>query len=480
MFKDLREFLAKLEEEGQLVYYKDEVMPEPEVRLISRAACDMGSGTAPAVVMDNIKGYKGQKLAVNVHGSWANHALMFGMPKNTSLKDQFFELNRRWDNYPNGKVEWVESDKAPCHEVILDEGNFNLLELLPCYKVNEYDGGFYLSKASVVTKDPDDPDNFDKENVGTYRLQIQDANTLCMQGLAFHDVAIQLRKAEERNEPLPIAVCLGVDPVLTFMASTPIAYDQSEYKMAAALNGIPMVLTKTTDGKLDVPAGAEFVLEGEIVPRLRVPEGPFGEFPGSYSGTRRQILIKIKRVTHRKDPIFENLYLGRPWSEIDTLLGLNTCVPMFKQITETMPEVVAVNALYQHGLTVIIAVKPRFGGYAKSVAFRAASTPHGISYVKNIILVDGDVDPFDLEKVMWAMSTRIRGPQDVFVIPGTPGMPLDPGSEPAGMGVKVIIDATTPVAPERQLRDVRMVCPMPEAKKYQDILTDLQKAANKK
>ena len=176
MFKDLREFLAKLEEEGQLVYYNDEVMPEPEVRLISRAACDMGSGTAPAVIMNNIKGYKGQRLAVNVHGSWANHALMFGMPKTTSLKDQFFELNRRWDNYPNGKVEWVDGDKAPCHEVILDEGKFNLLELLPCYKVNEYDGGFYLSKASVVSKDPDDPETLISE------LRVSEAEELMEQG----------------------------------------------------------------------------------------------------------------------------------------------------------------------------------------------------------------------------------------------------------------------------------------------------------
>ncbi len=480
MFKDFREFLAVLEKEGQLVRYADEIVPEPEVRLISRAACDMGSGSSPAVLMDNIRGYKGQRLAVNVHGSWANHALMLGMPKTASLKEQFFELEHRWDKYEEGKVEWIDSDKAPCHEAVLDEGAFNLLELLPCFKINEYDGGFYLSKASVVSKDPDEPDNFDKENVGIYRIQMLDADTLSMQGLPFHDIAIQLRKAEERNEPLPVAICLGMDPVISFMASTPIAYDQSEYKMAAALKGAPVVLTKTTDGKLDVPAGAEFVLEGEIVPRVRIPEGPFGEFPGSYSGARRQVLIKIRRVTHRKDPIFENLYIGRPWGEIDTLGGLNTSISLFKQITETMPEVVAINAMYQHGLTVVIAVNPRFGGYAKSVAFRAASTPHGISYVKNIILVDGDVDPFDLEKVMWAMSTRIRGPQDVFVIPGTPGMPLDPSSEPPGMGVKVVIDATTPVAPERQLRDVRMVCPMPEARKYQDILTDLQKAANKK
>lgn len=476
---DLRQFLKKLEEEGQLVYYDEEVLPEPDARLISRAACDMGSATAPAVVFRNLKGYKGQTLATNVHGSWANHALMFGLPKDMSLKDQFFELNKRWDNYKNGKLEWVDPKDAPCHEVILNEGQFNLLELLPLYKVNEFDGGFYLSKASVVSKDPDDPDNIDKENVGTYRLQVQNADTISMQGLAFHDIAIQLRKAEEKNQPLPIAICLGVDPVLTFMASTPLAYDESEYKMVSALTGEPVKLTKTANG-LDVPADAEFVLEGYIVPRERIAEGPFGEFPGSYSGTRQQVQIKITRVTHRKDPIMENLYIGRPWSEIDTLLGLNTCVPLYKQLTATMPEVKAVNALYQHGLTAIIAVDPRFGGFAKTVAFRLASTPHGTSYCKNIILVDGDVDPFDLEKVMWAMSTRIRGEQDVIVVPGTPGMPLDPGSEPAGMGVKVIIDATTPVAPERKLRDVRMVNEMPEAKPYQEKLAKLQKAAQEK
>jgi UbiD family decarboxylase len=188
-------------------------------------------------------------------------------------------------------------------------------------------------------------------------------------------------------------------------------------------------------------------------------------------------MIKVKRVTHRRDPIFENLYLGRPWTEIDTLMALNTCIPLYKQIRETMPEVKAVNAIYQHGLTAIIALDSRLGGYAKSVAFRAASTPHGISYVKNIILVDGDVDPFDLTQVMWALSTRIRGAQDVIVVPGTPGMPLDPGSEPPGMGVKVIIDATTPVPPEPPMRDVKMVDHVDAAARFKDVLFDLQAAA---
>lgn len=467
MYNDLREFLDALEKQGQLIRWEEEVMPEPDIRLMMRGAVDIGP-SCPAILLNNIKGCKGKRLAVNVHGGWYNHAVMMGMPKTTSMKDQFYELADRWDRYP-GELQYV--DNPPCQEVILDD--FNLLELLPVFKVNAYDGGFYSSKATVVTRDPDDFDNVDKENCGIYRLAYLDKNTVSMQGLPFHDVAVHLRAAEERGENLPVAIVLGVDPMLSFMSSTPLNYDQSEYKMVAALNGIPMRLAKTTDGKLNVPAGAEFVLEGEIIGRERVCEGPFGEFPGSYSGTRLQVQIKVKRVTHRKDPIYENLYLGRPWTEIDTLMGLNTCVPMYKQIRETMPEVVAVNALYQHGLTVVIALNPRFGGYSKSVAMRAASIPHGISYVKNIILVDGDVDPFDLTQVMWAFSTRLRGAQDVFVIPSTPGMPLDPGSNPPGMGVKIIIDATTACHPEPKMRDTKLVDKMAESETYKKKLMEM-------
>jgi UbiD family decarboxylase len=474
-WKDLRTFLAHLESQDQLVRYSDPVTPEPGLRAIGRAAADMGH-TGPAVIVDNVQGYGNARIAMNVHGSWANHALMLGMPKTATLKEQFHELERRWDNYP-GEVVFTED--APCKENVVQGAELNLLELLPLHKINEQDGGFYLSKASVVTADPDQPEDLDTTNVGIYRLQVQDRDTLAMQGLPFHDVAVHIRKSEERGEPLPVAICLGVEPMLSFMSSTPMAYDQSEYKFAAAVNGIPTELTRSGNG-LPVPAGAEYVLEGEILPRVRVPEGPFGEFPGSYSGTRNQVVIKIKRVTHRTDPIFESLYLGRSWSEIDTLLGLNTCIPVYRQIKETMPEVKAVNALYQHGLTTIIAMDSRLGGYAKSVAFRLFSTPHGISYCKNCILVDGDVDPFDLNQVMWAMSTRLRGSSDVMVIEPTPGMPLDPGSEPPGMGCKIILDCTTPVSPEPQLRDVMMVEPIREAAAMQQQLTALHQSLSGK
>lgn len=472
MFKDLRSFLERLEREGQLVHYQDELAPEPDVRALMRGAADMGPG-GPAVMLHNVRGYRGKRLVVNVHGSWANHALMLGMPKVTGIKEQFHELDRRWDAYP-GELVWLE--KPPCREVVLED-DFNLLEILPLCKLNEHDGGFYLSKASVVSNDPDRPGDLETENVGIYRLQVVDRDTLAMQALAFHDIAVHIRKTERAGRPLPVAVCLGVDPVLSFMASTPIAYDQSEYKFSAAVNGLPLELCKTTDGSLNVPAGAEFVLEGEVVPGVRVPEGPFGEFSGGYSGARRQVMIKVKRVSHRVDPILENLYIGRSWSECDTLMALNTSIPIYRQLRETMPEVKAVNAMYQHGLTAIIATESRLGGYAKSVAFRAYSTPHGIANVKNLILVDGDVDPFDLNQVMWAMSTRIRGPQDVIVIPGAPGHPLDPASEPPGMSCKVIIDCTTPVPPEPPMRDLRKVGDIEGAAHFQRLLAELQRRA---
>ncbi len=261
MYRDLRDFLTRLEEEGQLVHYSNEILPEPDIRLICRAAGDMQNG--PAVMMDNIKGYKGRRLVVNVHGSWANHAMVFGMDKNTGAKEQFIELCKRWDNYP-GEVKYV--DNAPCQEVVIKD-DINLFDLIPLYRINPYDGGYYFSKASVISKDPEDPDNFDKENVGTYRLQVQEKDIIGMQALAFHDISIQLAKAEAENKPLPVAIALGVDPVLTFMASTPIYYDQSEYKFASALSGIPQEITKAVTCDLDVPAGAEFVIEGEILPR---------------------------------------------------------------------------------------------------------------------------------------------------------------------------------------------------------------------
>jgi UbiD family decarboxylase len=456
-YKDLREFLAVLEQERQLVRVK-EAAPEPDLSAIGRAAPDMENG--PAVLVEKVTGYH-NRVVLNVHGSWQNHALMLGMPKSTPVKEQFFELNQRWLKYPIKPV-WVKD--APVKQVKITDG-INLFDVLPLFRVNKYDGGFYISKALIVSKDPDDPANLNKENAGTYRLQVKGRDLLGIQALPFHDIAVHLRKAEERNEPLPIAICIGNDPVLSFMSSTPIGYEESEYDFAGAIKGEPIELTKTEQGDLDIPARSEIVLEGYIIPRVRRIEGPFGEFPGSYSGARLQAEVQITTITHRRNPIFENLYLGMPWTEIDYLMALNTSIPLYQQIKRDFPEVVAVNAMYTHGIGVVISTKSRLGGYGKAVAMRLLSTPHGMPYSKVVIVVDEFVDPFNLEQVMWALTTRVRPDKDVVLIPGCPGMPLDPSSDPPGMHTKLIIDATTPVAPDSIARET-VLLDLPEKAAY--------------
>ncbi|MDV5129391.1 phenolic acid decarboxylase BsdC [Bacillus amyloliquefaciens] len=443
-YQDFREFLAALEKEGQLLTVNEEVKPEPDLGAAARAASNLGDKT-PALLFNNIYGHHDAQVALNVIGSWPNHAMMLGMPKDTPVKEQFFEFAKRYDAFP---VPVKREETAPFHENEITE-DINLFDILPLFRINQGDGGYYLDKACVISRDLEDPDNFGKQNVGIYRMQVKGKDRLGIQPVPQHDIAIHLRQAEERGVNLPVTIALGCEPVITTAASTPLLYDQSEYEMAGAIQGEPYRIVKSKLSDLDIPWGAEVILEGEILAGEREYEGPFGEFTGHYSGGRSMPVIKIKRVYHRNNPIFEHLYLGMPWTECDYMIGINTCVPLYQQLKEAYPnEIVAVNAMYTHGLIAIISTKTRYGGFAKAVGMRALTTPHGLGYCKMVIVVDEDVDPFNLPQVMWALSTKMHPKHDAVIIPDLSVLPLDPGSDPAGMTHKMILDATTPVAPE--------------------------------
>ncbi|WP_336805594.1 phenolic acid decarboxylase BsdC [Bacillus subtilis] len=443
-YQDFREFLAALEKEGQLLTVDEEVKPEPDLGAAARAASNLGD-KSPALLFNNIYGYHNARIAMNVIGSWPNHAMMLGMPKDTPVKEQFFEFAKRYDQFP---MPVKREETAPFHENEITE-DINLFDILPLFRINQGDGGYYLDKACVISRDLEDPDNFGKQNVGIYRMQVKGKDRLGIQPVPQHDIAIHLRQAEERGINLPVTIALGCEPVITTAASTPLLYDQSEYEMAGAIQGEPYRIVKSKLSDLDVPWGAEVVLEGEIIAGEREYEGPFGEFTGHYSGGRSMPIIKIKRVYHRNNPIFEHLYLGMPWTECDYMIGINTCVPLYQQLKEAYPnEIVAVNAMYTHGLIAIVSTKTRYGGFAKAVGMRALTTPHGLGYCKMVIVVDEDVDPFNLPQVMWALSTKMHPKHDAVIIPDLSVLPLDPGSNPSGITHKMILDATTPVAPE--------------------------------
>lgn len=466
-YKDLREFLDRLYKEGQLLSVKDEVLPEPDLGAAAYAATKMPGGGA--VIFEKIKGYKDKRVVMNVHGSWQNCALMFDLPKNAPVKQIFEEVERRWDIFPV-KPKIVKN--APVKDVIISD-DINIFREMAAFRVNEHDGGCYLSKAAVVTKDPENPKN---QNVGMYRLQVKDKDRLGIQAGAHHDIGIHLRKSEELNRPLPVAIAVGNDPMVTLVAATGLEYNEDEYEMAGALRGKPLEIVKAETSELLVPAWSEIVLEGEIIPRRRSIEGPFGEFTGFYSSPMLQAEIKINTITRRKDAVFENLYIGVPWSESDFILGLTTSVSVYKQLKKMAPEVVAVNAMYCHGMGVIISTRSRVGGYGKIVAAKLLATPHGLVYPKLIIVVDEDIDPFNLEKVVWALLTRFRAERDLLLVPNSPGSTLDPASNPRGLVTRMILDATKPVAPDLVLQDLSLINPPKEANEWLEKLNLLKGA----
>ena len=191
-------------------------MPEPDIGAAASAANKGLGETAPALIFENIKGFEKAKLAINVHGSWPNMALMMGLPKDTPAKAQFHEFCRRYQNFSKGVVE--ERKTAPWQEVQITE-NINLCELMPHIRLNPGDGGLYINKASVVSRHPDHPDSFNEQNVGMYRLQVKGPNRLSAQFVPEHDIARHFQAAERQNKPLPIAIAVGNDPTLSIVAS---------------------------------------------------------------------------------------------------------------------------------------------------------------------------------------------------------------------------------------------------------------------
>lgn len=247
-YHNLRSYLEVLQKEGQLLRIAGPVLPEPDIGAAACAVNKLGE-TAPALLFDNIKGYTKARIAMNVHGSWRNHALMLGLPRDTPLREQFQEFVQRYESYP-GKVE--ERPSAPWQEVVIEK-DINLFDILPLFRLNHGDGGFYIDKAVTISRDMDDWDNPKTQNVGLYRLQVKGKTRIGIQPVRAHDIAIHLRKAEERGEDLPVAICIGNDPLISTVGSMPILYDQSEYEMAGALAQEPYPVVTTRAAGLQVP-----------------------------------------------------------------------------------------------------------------------------------------------------------------------------------------------------------------------------------
>jgi 2,5-furandicarboxylate decarboxylase 1 len=341
---------------------------------------------------------------------------------------------------------WRETVSAPVHEVVHRE--VDLARQLPLPTHNEHDGGPYVTAGLMITRNP----RTGVQNVSIHRCQLQGPNRLGVLLLPRH-AHMFFEMAEEGGRPLEAAIVIGVDP-LTLLASQAIApVDVDELEIAGALHRRPLSVVKCLTSDLRVPADAEVVIEGRLLPGVRELEGPFGEFPQYYGERGERHVMEVDAIAHRKDAIFhtivggglEHLLLGAIPREATLLAHLQRSFPNVRDVHLSRG-----GACRYH---LYVQIRKRQEGEAKNIMLGAFA---GHYDVKHVIVVDEDVDIHDAAAVEWAVATRFQADRDLVVVSESQGSKLDPSTR-HGVGAKMGLDATKPLsADEMTFKRIRV------------------------
>ena len=298
----------------------------------------------------------------------------------------------------------------------------------------------------VITRGP----SKERQNLGIYRLQLLGRNKLIMRWLSHRGGALDFREwqLQHPGQPYPVAVALGADPATTLAAVTPIPDAISEYAFAGLLRGSKTELAECftplcREHGLQVPASAEYILEGYLAPDEMADEGPFGDHTGYYNEVERFPVFTVEAITHRESPIYHSTYTGRPPDE-PAVLGVALNEVFIPILQKQFPEIVDFY-LPPEGCSyrmAVVTIRKEYPGHAKRVMLGVWSFLRQFMYTKFVIVTDEDVNARDWQDVIWAMTTRMDPRRDSVFIDNTPIDYLDFASPEAGLGSKVGFDAT--------------------------------------
>ena len=330
--------------------------------------------------------------------------------------------------------------KAPCQAVVIEADDVDLGKL-PIQTCWPGDAGPLITWPLVITRGPEK----ERQNLGIYRQQVIGKNKLIMRWLSHRGGALDFRdwQLAHPGEPFPIAVALGADPATILGAVTPVPDTLSEYAFAGLLRGKKTDVATCLGSDLQVPASAEFILEGFIYPDEMAEEGPFGDHTGYYNEVEQFPVFTVERITHRKDPIYHSTYTGRPPDE-PAILGValnEVFVPILKK---QFPEITDFY-LPPEGCSyrmAVVTMKKQYPGHAKRVMMGVWSFLRQFMYTKFVIVTDDDVNARNWEDVIWAITTRMDPTRDTTLVENTPIDYLDFASPVSGLGSKMGMDAT--------------------------------------
>ncbi len=451
-YKDLRDFIAGLEAQGELKRIGQAIDP----RLEMTEVCDRTlRAEGPALLFEKPTGFSIPVLG-NLFGTPRRVAMGMGENDVSALRDigkllAYLKepeppkgMKDAWQKLPVFKQVLNMSPKlvsrAPCQQNLIegDEVDLGRLPIQTCWPG---DAGPLITWALVVTRGP----NKDRQNMGIYRQQVIGRNKVIMRWLAHRGGALDFRDWQQAHpgEPFPVAVALGADPATILAAVTPVPDSLSEYAFAGLLRGHKTELANCVGLDLHVPASAEFVLEGHIYPGETAEEGPFGDHTGYYNEVETFPVFTIERITHRDDPIYHSTYTGRPPDE-PAVLGVALNEVFVPILQKQFPEIVDFY-LPPEGCSyrmAVVSIKKQYPGHAKRVMLGVWSFLRQFMYTKFVIVTDDDIDVRDWKDVIWAMTTRMDPVRDTTCIEQTPIDYLDFASPVSGLGSKMGFDAT--------------------------------------
>lgn len=442
-FEDLGQYLDSLRSSDQLREISAEV--DPELELTHILSEELRAGKKNTLLFGNVKG-SDIPVAGNLFSNWDRMKLILGdepenignrllslvqVPNDTdSLLSKGFQMMREL-----GGIKPKVSSTFGSSYTVIDKPD---LTRYPICKTWPGDAGRFVTLPIVVSRDP----VRGNRNVGMYRLQVFDSETMGMHWQIQKGGAEHYHDYSERKEKMDVAVVMGTDPLTIFSAVAPLPNGLDEFSFSGLVSRKKMELVQGQTVDLQYPKNAEIVLEGYVDPSETRVEGPFGDHTGYYSLEEEFPVFHVKRIIEKRNPIYPTTIVGKLWHE-DVVIG-KAVERMFLPIIKfQVPEIVDMNTMEEavfHNM-VVVSIKKKYPGQAKKVMFALWGMGQ-LMFSKIIVVVDSDINVHDRKQVIWALSTRIDPQRDVFVVPGTVTDSLDHASGLFNYGSKMGIDAT--------------------------------------
>ncbi len=462
MYSDLRDFISELKEKKLLKVISAPVNSYLEVTEISKRVLDRGG---PALLFTNVihnETASSTPVLTNLFGTKQRIAMALGLDDISKLREVGSLLASMKEPTPPKGIKNIgemlpmakammtmptkEVRAAKCQEVKIDAKDIDLYNL-PIQYCWPGDVAPLLSWGITITNSI----RKQRLNLGIYRLQLLGKNKLIMRWLAHRGGALDYKLWCDKNpdKPFPVSVAIGIDPVTTLAAVTPIPDGMSEYAFAGILRGKRTKVIKSITNDLLVPASAEIILEGFIYPNETAAEGPYGDHTGYYNEVDNFPVFTVEKITHRKEPIYMSTYTGRPPDE-PAILGAALNEVLIPIIQKQFPEIVDFY-LPPEGCSyrmAIVSIDKQFPGHARKVMMGVWSYLQQFMYTKFIIIVDKDINCRNWEDVVWAITTRMEPSRDTMMVENTPIDYLDFASAVSGLGSKMGMDATNKWAGE--------------------------------